>query len=108
MKQEKSKADAAERAAIEEARRELLARHEHSAASAAMIICVSIKDRLQMLKDAQTQWMENYKQSLEEWSLRNQVCLREFERVCGVCVYKIVHDYERIRVCEFVSNIIIY
>ncbi len=72
--QEKSKADAIEQAAIEEARRELLARSEYTAASAAAVIRVGIRDRVQMLNDAQSHWLENYRRSLEEWSVRNQAC----------------------------------
>ena len=72
--QEKSKADAIEQAAIEKARRELLARSEYTAASAAAVIRVGIRDRVQMLNDAQSHWLENYRRSLEEWSVRNQAC----------------------------------
>nr|BAJ52645.1 protein tyrosine phosphatase [Monosiga ovata] len=68
----KRKADAIEQAMIEEARRELLARNESSAASAAAVINKSIKDRMNMLQQAQSSWMDHYRQTLEEWNARNQ------------------------------------
>ena len=52
---------------------ELLARQGASAANAAAVVTMSIKDRVNRLRDAEYQWIENYKKTLEEWNEKNKV-----------------------------------
>lgn len=43
---------------------------------------MSIKDRVNRLRDAEQQWLENYKRTLEEWNERNKVCLGKNHESC--------------------------
>lgn len=71
MKEEEAR-KAVEQAEIEEARKELLARTDNSANAAAQVVSMSIKDRVKLLQNAEERWLQAYRQSMEEWSERNQ------------------------------------
>lgn len=76
--EELAKRQAEEQAAIDEARKEMLGK-ESSAAAAQELVGMSIKERMAMLDKAEERWLEAYKQSLEEWSERNQFEAEEYD-----------------------------
>lgn len=61
-----------EDAANDGARMELLARESNTAAGAAAVVKMSIKERLELLAGAEERWMKAYKASMEEWNERNK------------------------------------
>jgi protein tyrosine phosphatase len=70
---------AKEQAEIEEARKELLARTDNSAAAAASIIGSTIAERVKLLQNAEARWLIAYRASMEEWTERNKDMAEEYD-----------------------------
>eukprot|EP00049_Salpingoeca_infusionum_P018772 m.358718 g.358718 ORF g.358718 m.358718 type:complete len:752 (+) comp18254_c0_seq1:637-2892(+) len=70
---------AKERAEIEAAKKELMARGETSAANAAAVVSRSIQDRVKELREQEDKWLENYTKSLDEWNERNQFEAEQYD-----------------------------
>ena len=106
----KAKEEAEEKKEIAAAQRELASMAEASAENAKAVIGMSLKDRINLLNDAERRWIENYKKSLEEWSERNQVHGRAIHGYLPspspyVCVCVCLGAYMCVRVCACIGAV---
>lgn len=77
--QEREQTLAQEKKDIEEARKELTARMDNTAAGARKVVVLSIKERMELLNNAEQRWLESYRQSIEEWNERNKFEAEEYD-----------------------------